>query len=202
MNPAFISPPTRIPVLLRLALWAAEKVAGRQLLPPRLLAWYPKAAISSGILEALIAHGEGRINQRVLKLVRMAVSFAVNCPFCMDMNSSGWNTLMTPEELSALQGCKALEDVASFSELERLAIEYAGLASQTPLAFTPAFGERLRAIFSEREIVILATTAAQVNYWARLIQALGCPPAGVTPDLNLYLDIGGESGKCYINSLG
>ena len=30
---------------------------------------------------------------------------------------------------------------------------------------------------NEREIVILATTSAQVNYWARLIQALGCPPA-------------------------
>ena len=32
--------------------------------------------------------------------------------------------------------------------------------------------------FNEREIVILATTAAQVNHWARLIQALGAPPAG------------------------
>jgi hypothetical protein len=26
--------------------------------------------------------------------------------------------------------------------------------------------------------VILASTAAQVNYWARLLQALGVPPAG------------------------
>ena len=30
----------------------------------------------------------------------------------------------------------------------------------------------------EREIVMLATTAAQVNLWARTIQALGCPPQG------------------------
>jgi hypothetical protein len=27
-------------------------------------------------------------------------------------------------------------------------------------------------------MVILASTTAQVNYWARLIQALGIPPAG------------------------
>ena len=38
----------------------------------------------------------------------------------------------------------------------------------------------LREEFSERELVILATTAAQVNYWARVIQALGIPPAGFT----------------------
>ncbi len=188
MKLAFIDPPTRISWPLRFALWIAEKIAGHELLPPRLLAWYPKTAISSGVLEALIAHDEGRINQRMLKLVRMTVSFTVNCPFCMDMNSNGWQALMTPDELAALQGRKVLEDVNSFSEQERLAIEYARLASQTPLAFTPAFGKRLQAIFSEREIVILASTSAQVNYWARLIQALGCPPAGMTSDLNLSLD--------------
>ena len=171
--PAFIAPPTRMPWLLRLALWAAEKIAGQELLPPRLLAWYPKAAVSSGVLEALIAHHEGRINERMLKLIRMAVSFTVNCSFCMDMNSSGWEKLLTSEELLALQGRKALDETATFSEQERLAIEYARLASQTPLAFTPEFAERLRANFTEREIVICATTAAQVNYWARLIQALG-----------------------------
>ena len=47
-----------------------------------------------------------------------------------------------------------------------------------PVTFTPEFGRRLTAVFSEREVVMLATTAAQVNLWARTIQALGCPPQG------------------------
>ena len=38
----------------------------------------------------------------------------------------------------------------------------------------------LQAAFEPRELVVLAATAAQVNYWARLIQALGIPPAGFT----------------------
>ena len=38
--------------------------------------------------------------------------------------------------------------------------------------------EKIKLNFTEREIVIIASTAAQVNYWARLIQALGVPPAG------------------------
>jgi alkylhydroperoxidase family enzyme len=181
---AFITQPPRIPFYIRIGLWLARRVAGVDLLPPRLLAWYPKAAISSGILEALIAHGghrdEGRISERMLKLVRMAVSFTVNCPFCMDMNSVGWEKLLTNDELAALQGRKTLDEIATFTPLEHLAVEYARLASQTPLAFTPEFGQRLQTTFTEREIVILATTAAQVNYWARLIQALGCPPIGMT----------------------
>jgi alkylhydroperoxidase family enzyme len=81
-------------------------------------------------------------------------------------------------EVSALRGQFAIEDVDSFSERERLAIQYARLVSQTPLKFQPDFFEQLRQHFNEREIVILASTAAQVNYWARLIQSLGIPPAG------------------------
>jgi alkylhydroperoxidase family enzyme len=43
----------------------------------------------------------------------------------------------------------------------------------------------LKQHFTEREIVILASTAAQVNYWARLIQALGIPPAGFSDHCEL-----------------
>lgn len=187
---AFIQPPRRIPWVLRLGLWAARRISGRDLLPARLLAWYPKAAVSSGVMEALIAHHEGRVDERMLKMVRMAVSFSAGCPFCMDMNSAGWERLLTLEELSALQGRVELETAATFSELERLAIAYARLSTQTPLRFPPEFIARLREHFSEREIVILATTAAQVNYWTRLIQALGCPPAGFNNDPDLFLETG------------
>jgi alkylhydroperoxidase family enzyme len=188
---AFIPPPTRTAWYLRLGLWFARRVSGRELLPARLLAWYPKAAVSSGVMEGLIAHHEGRIDERMLKLVRMTVSFEAGCPFCMDMNSTGWEALLTVDELRAVQGRTALEAVGSFTEAERLAIEYARLVTATPLRFPADFAARLRAELNEREIVILATTAAQVNYWTRLIQALGCPPEGTGGEL--YLEVrGGE----------
>ncbi|CAN5357993.1 carboxymuconolactone decarboxylase family protein [soil metagenome] len=175
---AFITPPPRIPLYLRVGLWIVRRRAGVELLPPQLLTWYPKAAISSGVVEALIAHTDGRVTERMLKMVRMAVSFTASCPFCIGLNSTGWDSLMTEDELTAVQGHTALEAVHSLTAPERLAIEYARLISDTPLALTPAFRNRLRATFNEREIVILATTSAQVNYWARLIQGLGCPPPG------------------------
>ncbi|MEO8094438.1 MAG: hypothetical protein ABI632_05815, partial [Pseudolysinimonas sp.] len=63
---AFISPPARIPVLLRFALWYVRRRTGRDLLPPRLLTWYPRAAVISGVLEALITHREGQLTERML----------------------------------------------------------------------------------------------------------------------------------------
>ena len=82
------------------------------------------------------------------------------------------------EELTVLQGAKNFTEVTTFSKKEKLAIEYARYISRSPLAFPDEFINELKNNFKEREIVILASTAAQVNYWARLIQALGIPPAG------------------------
>ena len=38
--------------------------------------------------------------------------------------------------------------------------------------------EKIKLNFAEREIVVMASSVAQVDYWTRLIQALGVPPAG------------------------
>ena len=174
---AFIKPPERIPFLLKLGIWFSEKITGKIMLPARILAWYPKAAIGSGVMESLVAHEDGQMNERMLKLIRMAASYAAVCPFCIDMNSHEHRQVgITDEEAESLRG--DIEQVGSFSEREKLAITYARVISQTPLKFYPDLVEQVRSAFTEREFVILASTAAQVNYWARLIQALGIPPAG------------------------
>jgi alkylhydroperoxidase family enzyme len=175
---AYIPAPRRIPILLRFGLWISRRVTGEDVLPARLLTWYPRSAIGIGVLESLVARGEGQVDDRMLQFVRMAVSFAVECSFCIGFNSRGWEERMTEQERLAVQGITALDELASLTPRERLAIEYARKVSETPLSFTPEFGERLTALFDEREIVMLATTAAQVNLWARTIQALGCPPQG------------------------
>lgn len=183
---AFIQAPKRIPLLLKMGIWVSEKITGKDMIPARILAWYPKAAIGSGVLEALVAHHDGQLNERMLKIVRIQASYAAACAFCIDMNSFQFEEKhITKGELMALQGRKTLEEVPTFSGRERLAIHYAKLVSQTPLQFPRDFIKELKSNFSEREIVILASTAAQVNYWARLIQALGIPPAGFSDQCGL-----------------
>jgi alkylhydroperoxidase family enzyme len=176
---AFIEPPLSIPFYLRIGIWISRKITGRDLLPARILAWYPRAAIGSGALESLVAHHDGKLDERILKIVRIQASYAASCNFCIDMNSYQYDkTGISNDELAVLQGRKNLDDVPTFSKRERLALHYSILMSQTPLKFPIDFIEELKEHFNEREIVILASTAAQVNYWARLIQALGIPPAG------------------------
>jgi alkylhydroperoxidase family enzyme len=176
---AFIQPPRKIPFYLRIGIWISEKITGRKMLPGQILAWYPKAAIGSGILESMVAHHDGALDERILKIVRIQASFAAACAFCIDMNSYQYEEIqITHEEMLALQTRKPINEVTSFSGRELLAIQYAKLVSQTPLRFPLEFISELKQNFTEREIVILASTAAQVNYWARLIQALGIPPAG------------------------
>ena len=183
---AFIDPPKRIPFYLRLGIWISKRVTGKEMLPGKILAWYPKAAIGSGILESLVAHQDGKLDERILKIVRIQASFAAACSFCIDMNSYQFEEKqITRDELMVLQGLKLVEEVSTFSDRERLAIQYAKLISQTPLQFPHAFIEELKRHFDQREIVILASTAAQVNYWARLIQALGIPPAGFSDQCKL-----------------
>lgn len=179
MSGAFIPPPKRIPLLLRLGIGLAERLTGKVMLPARILAWYPRAAIGSGVLEALVAHHDGRMDARMLKIIRMTASYAAACPFCIDMNGHNHRTAgLSDEEAAALRHPESAGAVATFSERERLAIAYARAISSTPLRFDPDLVERVKSVFDEREFVILASTAAQVNYWARLIQALGIPPAG------------------------
>jgi len=186
MTGAFIDPPRRIPFYLKFGIWITKRVTGQELLPAKLLAWYPKAAISSGILEALVAHRDANLDERMLKLVRLQASLAVACPFCIDMNSvEDARAKITREELAALRGQTDVESVVTFSAREKLAIEYTRLISRAPLSFPQVFVQKLVEHFSEREIVILATTAAQVNYWARLMQALGIPPAGFSDQCDL-----------------
>jgi len=161
---AFIDPPKRIPFYLKFGIWTTKRVTGRELLPAKLLAWYPKAAISSGILESLVAHRDANLDERMLKLVRLQASSAVACPFCIDMNSvEDTRARITREELAALQGRTDVESVGTFTVRGRLAIEYTRLISRAPLSFPQTFIQTLVAHFTEREIV----TIGLIQSWRR-----------------------------------
>jgi alkylhydroperoxidase family enzyme len=176
---AFIDQPKRIPFYLRIGIWIAERMTGKEMLPARLLAWQPKAAVGSGILELLAAHGRSVEEKRLLRLVRLQAAFVVGCSFCLDMNAFELEQHgVAREEFTALQTNFQTGYPSSISNRERIALEYAKLISATPLEFPSEIVRQVKAEFSDREIVLIATTVSQVNYWARLVQSLGIPPAG------------------------
>jgi len=178
---AFIGPPKHIGWLLRLGIRISRRVTGKDICIARLLAWYPKAAYGSAMLESLVAHRDKTLDERILKLVRIQASSSTACPFCTDMNSFEYKKAgISDPELNALISGEGTNEASTFTRREEVALEYARLISRTPLSFPAEFISELKDTFSEREIVILASTAAQVNYWARLHSALGVPAAGFT----------------------
>lgn len=176
---AFISPPKKINPFLKIGIMLSNKVTGKELLVPKLLALYPKVAISSGILEVLVAHGKKDLNKRLLKLVRIQTSLTVACPFCIDMNSFGYkDDFITDAEMDALSGGIDIDSIKSFSKKESIVLAYVRHLYASVIVMPKEISDLLIQNFTEREIVILASTVAQVNYRARLIQGLGVPPEG------------------------
>ena len=111
---AFIDQPKHIPFPLKLGILISEKITCKTMLPARILAWYPKAALGSGMMEALVAHKDGQMTQRMLILICMAASYAEACPFCIDMNSYEYRDVgITDEEAESLRG--DIESVSTFS---------------------------------------------------------------------------------------
>ncbi|WP_297285485.1 carboxymuconolactone decarboxylase family protein [uncultured Brachyspira sp.] len=175
---AYINPPKKIPFFLRFPIWIASKKVKKDLLLAKILAWNPKTAISSGILESLITHDDKEVPKRLLKLIRIQISIDVSCPFCIDMNSFEYDKEnVTDEEIKALQN-KDIDNCLSLSKKEKIALKYVSAITKTPVIISEELISEVKAEYSERAILILVSTAAQVNYWARLIRGLGVPVAG------------------------
>lgn len=184
-SPAFIDEPRKINLILRFFIWIADKAAGKRLLASRLLAWAPKIAVASGILEAAATKPEGRLTPRLLKLLRLQVSFSASCAFCYDMNAGQYEQAgLTAAEVDGLQRLTAPQKIRSLSAPERAALQYAREVTATPIALRERTAAELRSHFSDREYLLIAATCAQVNYWARLMQGLGVPPAGFSAECN------------------
>lgn len=174
---AYIEPPKKLPLFIRLGAWISKKIIKKDIMIPKLLAWYPKAAISSGIMESLVAHDDKEIDKRLLKMIRVQVSVMVACPFCIDMNAFEFDKAgLNIDEVNAIR----IGDYKfhSFSEKEQLVMEYVNLVTKTPVIIPEEIVNNMQKHFSERGIIIIASTIAQVNYWARLIRSLGIPVTG------------------------
>lgn len=179
----YINEPKRIPLLLRIVIALVERAMKKKMTPVRLLAWYPKAAVGAGVMEGLIAHDEKEVPKRLLQLIRMQVSISSSCPFCIDMNSKEYaGANITDDEIQALQGNIPFEQVGTFSAAEITALEYAKALTSAPIRIRESLLETLKKEFSPRGIVIIVSTVAQVNFWTRLIQGLGLPPLGFSPN--------------------
>lgn len=178
MDSLVVAPPERTPWLLRPMLWLVRRITGKDPLPGRLLAWFPKGAVGVGVFEALAAGAPGDLDGRSLASARIVASAVAGCPFCLDMNAATWARAgLTAAELTSLVELRR-DEWQALGARPAMAARYAEALSVTPVVVSGALVEGLRATFTPRELVVLATTIAQVNFWSRFNQGLGVPSAG------------------------
>jgi hypothetical protein len=187
---SLISPPRKINAFSRFLLGFAEREFKKELLPGRVLTWSTDLGIASGVLELYVEKGTAKILEpRMVYILRMQVSYTASCPFAIDVNSFMYDRhSITEDEIRAMQGTLALDDVASFSDREKAALRYVVAMSITPVRFDERLLSDVRRLFSHEEIVAIAALSAKVNYWARFIEAMRIKPAGYTDDPMFRLD--------------
>ena len=173
-----VAPPPHPAWYLRLSLWLTRRITGKDPMPARLLTHFPRGALGAGLFELSAAGAPRDLEGRVLAAARIVASTVGGCPFCIDMNAATWKRAgLTVEELRVLLELQ----VERFDELGArvaTAARYARALSLTPITLDLELRAALGQHYSEREIVVLAATIAQVNFWTRFNQGLDVSAAG------------------------
>lgn len=107
------------------------------------------------------------LDRRLKCLVEIRASQINGCAFCLDMHIREARELgESQQRLDCLAGWR---DMPSFSERERMALEWTEAVTRID-RHRPSdeLHDRLRTLFTERELVDLTVTAAIINAWNRL----------------------------------
>ncbi|HKT81660.1 MAG TPA: carboxymuconolactone decarboxylase family protein [Vicinamibacterales bacterium] len=128
-------------------------------------------SVNPGIMQAILGLERqvrhGGLDHKLLDLVRMRASQINGCAYCLDMHSK--DARAGGETEQRLYGLSAWRDAPYYSDKERAALEWT--EAITLIAQTNApddVYERVRAQFSENELLHLTLAIVAINSWNRM----------------------------------
>jgi AhpD family alkylhydroperoxidase len=120
------------------------------------------------------------IEYSVLEFVKMRASQINGCAYCLDMHSKDMRAAGESEQRIHL--LPAWREVPFYSERERAALEWTEALTLLTEGHAPDdVYQRVRAQFSEEEIVNLTLAVAAINSWNRLCVSLRVPAGTYQP---------------------
>jgi AhpD family alkylhydroperoxidase len=143
--------------------------------PLRMYAHIPRLLNAYGRLE----QAESKLDilsPRHRALAELKAATTVRCEYCIDLGSQiarQWG--ITDEELLAMADYR---NASSFSELDKLIMDYATAISRTPVEVTDELFDALRAHFDTPQLVALTHVINLGNMRARFNIALGIGSSG------------------------
>ena len=172
-----IEGPRRLGPFARLAGWISKRDYGKVAEPLVVTAHHPGILRGYGMLEWETSRAHS-VPERLKDLAGIKAAALVGCEFCLDIASAiGCRSGVTAEQLAELPRYRSSD---SFSELEKLVIDYAVAMTSTPADVPDALFASLRGHFSERQLVELTSAIAIENYRARFNWAFGIGSQGFT----------------------
>ena len=138
--------------------------------------------VNPGIIQAMFGLErqirKAGFDHKLLDLVKMRASQLNGCPYCLDMHSKDARAQGETEQ--RLYGLSAWRETPYYSDRERAALEWTEaltLVAETQNVPDDVY-ERVRAQFSEDEIVHLSLAVVAINGWNRLNVAARTVPGG------------------------
>src|SRR3954447_23440069 len=127
--------------------------------------------VNPGIMQAMLGLerqvGQAGLDHKLIDLVRMRASQINGCAYCLDMHSKDARAKGETEQ--RLYGLDAWRETPYYSERERAALEWTEALTLVADTRVPDdVYERVRAQFSEDELVHLSLAIVAINGWNRL----------------------------------
>ena len=162
---------------VRVANWYTRRSYGRDTEIAGVMAHSRANFTGYGMFEFF--HERGRAtDEKLLALAATKAACLIGCEFCIDIGSHLSREAGVSEE--QLRTLHAYRESPAFSPVERLVLEYAEELCRAPVLISDELFARLRAEFTDEQLVELTSAVAIENFRARFNSAFGITPAGFT----------------------
>ena len=162
-------------MLARIAFRQSRRRYGQVMDPIRVMAHHPKVMAGVGALE-LASERAKLVPARLKHLAELRAGMIAGCEWCLDFGSAiSAEAGVTEDDLRELASYASSD---RFSELEKVALDYATGMSRSPVQVPGGLFRQLTLHLGESELVELTNIIALENYRARFNWAFGLESQG------------------------
>jgi len=135
---------------------------------------YRSGALYTAMLQLQQAVETSGLEHSLLELVKIRASQINGCAYCIDMHTKDARALGETEQ--RIYALNAWQETPFYTERERAALEWSETVTRISETRVPDdVYERVRAQFSEEEMVALTFAVAVINNWNRLAVSFRAP---------------------------
>ena len=176
--------------IAKLAIRYSRRRFGRPVEPAMAATHHAGVLIAMGALETAAERGWNRLDPQLRWLAIQATAGEIGCSWCTDFGY--YEGVSEGVEPAKIRDVPRFRESDAYSEIERVVLEYAVVATATPATIPEELVARLHRHFDEREIVELAAWVALENQRSRFNAGLGLKSQGFSDHCEIPMAVDGS----------